>query len=252
MRIISGVVLLLTVSSCASAPLRHNVLRYNVLKPDGGKADKKLQGIIPVPFGSHVRLYIDPKKCDGCSASINELTVNGAPKSIRDSTLPVVLESGLGLLISEPSVVKARIEIIQLSSPNDSTKEEIAFDFRTEESKEPAWLITDTVAYAVTRQSGNTAIAGAGLFFDLPHWGFLRWSKGWLRWSFVTHLLPPAQAGSAADIGISPIGVGLFGNRLVLGVGWDISRRGLRPNEHNRYVYIGFSVSELLKPKPPE
>jgi hypothetical protein len=111
------------------------------------------------------------------------------------------------------------------------------------------WTVADTVAYAVTRQQGNTAIAGAGVFFDFPRWGFLAKTKGILRWSVVVHLLPPAAKDEPADIGIAPLGISLFGNRVVAGIGWNISREGLRPESHNRYVYVGFSASQILKPE---
>jgi hypothetical protein len=140
----------------------------------------------------------------------------------------------------------------------------VAFEEVTVTFDQPTWwTVADTIAYAVMRETGNTAIAGAGVFMDplalgnglwnLMRGRFPNYARGQdvIQASIVVHLLPPAEEGSAADIGVAPVGFGFFGNRLVMGVGWNISRRGLRPTNHNRYVYLGFSASELLKPKLP-
>ncbi len=85
----------------------------------------------------------------------------------------------------------------------------------------------------------------------------MNWARGGnLRWSFVAHFLPAegsdaaeeGKTGAAADIGIAPIGIGLFENKVVVGLGWNISRNGQRPEKHNRYFYIGFSASQIFKP----
>lgn len=117
----------------------------------------------------------------------------------------------------------------------------------------PWWAIGDTVAYAITRQTGNTAVAGAGVFLELSRVRFLRWlPRGSVQYVFAVHLLPPPKEGTAADIGLAPVGLGFFGSRLVMGFGSNVSNRGLRPRDHDRYFYVGFSASSILRPKAPK
>jgi hypothetical protein len=164
--------------------------------------------------------------------------------SWKDRALPLALVGGR----LPPAAASTVLVTIETKDTNGVLSES---DYVVRYSlSERWWAVADTVAYAVTRQQGNTAIAGAGVFFDLPHWGFLNKTRGFLRLSVVVHLLPPAGKNEPADIGIAPIGISLFGNRVVAGVGWNISREGLRPDQSNRYVYVGFSASQLLNPKP--
>lgn len=219
-----------------------------VLDPGGKTSREKLHdtsGQIQVEVGSVVRLSVDPEYCGVCEAKIIRLMQEGEENEYwKDKGLPVALAGGK-LPLAAAGTVVATIEI----QKDDETK--ATGDYVVHYGlPDRWWVVADTVAYAVTRQQGNTAIAGAGVFFDLPHWKFLNATRGFLRLSVVVHLLPPAAKDDPADLGIAPIGISLFGNRVVAGIGWNISRQGLRPPENNRYVYVGFSASQLLNPKP--
>jgi len=205
-----------------------------------------LNGHLLAPAGSEVRLAVDPR-CTTCKAAkVLSLNLAGKPiGSYANRNLPVSLV-GDGLPLAVPGTIVVEVEITKTDDTAFKGDYTVRYDLFPDEGW---WTVADTVAYAVTRQQGNTAIAGAGVFFDLPHWKFLSKTKGIFRWSVVVHLLPPVAKDEPADIGIAPLGFSLFGNRVVAGIGWNISRQGLRPEEHNRYVYVGFSASQILKPE---
>ena len=198
------------------------------------------QGLVTVPLGTEVRLAVD-SECNDCVASIVSVQVNGKSIQWTEKPLPAALV-GDNLPLFTPGTVVANVKVVQ---GNETTTGDYLVRFSLPDRW---WVIADTVAYAVTRQEGNTPIAGAGAFLDFPQWKFLRATKGYVRWSLVVHLLPPANEGDPADLGIAPLGLGLFDNKLVLGLGWNVSRKGQRPEESNRYFYIGFSASQVLNP----
>jgi hypothetical protein len=211
--------------------------RTMVLNDSSGHVNAELQ--------SAVRLAVDPEACKGCKAELVTLLQDGEEQeSWKGRSLPVALVGGH----LPPAAASTVLVTVKVEDESQAvTKSDYVIRYSLSEGW---WAVADTVAYAVTRQQGNTAIAGAGVFFDLPHWGPLNKTRGFLRFSLVVHLLPPAGKNEPADIGIAPIGISLFANRVVAGIGWNISRQGLRPRENNRYVYVGFSASQLLNPKP--
>ncbi len=231
----------------SSDPSKDPRLMAEVVTPDGETSVKKLNdvtGQLSVDLGSTVRLLVDPQ-CSACSGKVVKLLQDGAERNEwKDRPLPAALVDNK-LPPLTPGAIVVTIQITKADSTTASGDYVVRFELPYR-----WWVVADTVAYAVTRQQGNTAIAGAGAFFDFPQWGILKKTKGFLRWSLVVHLLPPARKDDPADVGIAPIGLSLFGNRVVVGIGWNISRKGLRPNEHNRYVYVGFSASQLLNPSP--
>lgn len=205
-------------------------------------------GRLSVPSGGSIRFthadegfvllevagtFRDAVLCTAPGAACRPLKEGTAP-------LPIILSSGPGTPIEGSGSVMVKM------GKSDGTKAEaILLDFGGEERW---WQVTDTFAYAVTRDAGNTAIAGAGVFVTLPRWILpFRKLREQVRYSMVVHLLPPARENDPADLGISPIGFGLFGNRVVTGIGWNVSRRGLRPQSHNTYFYVGFSASQVLR-----
>jgi hypothetical protein len=232
-------------------PLYADVVCHAVA-PNGARTGPvpSSSGYLDVAWASVIRLETEPN-CS-CNATLREVFIDGeklALSSLGTSLqLPLTLPSGRGQVLDRAGLVRFRIEV---RKGTDTLFEE----FSVRLSERSWWMITDTVAYAITRDSGNTAIAGAGVFIDpCKIVSVRRWrlcgQQDLIRWSFVVHLLPPAQESDPADIGLSPIGAGLFDNRIVLGVGWNASRRGLRPVDHNRYVYVGFSASQVLNPRP--
>jgi hypothetical protein len=145
---------------------------------------------------------------------------------------------------------------VSLTENSSGKKNDDDMRFELSAASDDWWQVTDTEAYAVTRQSGATAVAGAGIFISPTKlWSVVSGKRyihqSYLMFSFVAHVLPTGVQNSPADIGISPIGIGLFGNRAVMGVGCNISENGVRPVSHNRYVYIGFSASKLFVPVSP-
>jgi len=226
---------------------------YIATTPDGNRYGPALANgeHLKLPLGATVALLID-KDCRSAKVSKALFGSGTSIGEIKDSSLPTTLVTGDNWTVRENGTVEIQVEVTQ----TDDSKHFETMSIEVGGQRQ-WWTIADTVAYAVTRQSGNTAIAGAGLFVDVPDPLFGKWKfltdkinklHGVLQYSVVLHLLPPGNSG-AADLGIAPIGIGLFGNRIVAGVGWNISRRGQRDDSHNRYVYFGISASKLLSPK---
>lgn len=244
------VALILCAASTISASTGPSTtILYVAQSPDGTRIGPATATGEPITlqYGSTLRVFLG--KDAGCIAIVEELQLEGESRvkdPLKGRPLPVVVMSGEGWHVTKPGKAILRIRLTQCGDTEgkDELHEELALEFVEDRRW---WSIADTVAYAVTRDSGNTAIAGAGLFVELP---FLQRLRGIVQCSFVLHLLPPTKEGEASDLGFSPIGFGLFGNRVVFGTGWNISRRGLRPGDHNRYIYVGFSVSKLLNPTP--
>jgi hypothetical protein len=218
---------------------------YEIEYPSGVKGGPSIAHgqNLPFPEGSRLRLFCD------CKASLDNIQFKGQDTistwtSIQKK-LPVVLVSGgHGGIGGEGSAV---VEWLVEEGNGKQKKGTLSVDGTRAESP---WTIGDSVAYAVTRTTGNTAIAGVGLFINLP--GFTRIPARLLRYAFMVHLLPPQESGGAADLGIAPLGVSFLGNRLVLGIGWDVSRYGTRPTRNNMYFYVGISASNLLRPTPSQ
>jgi hypothetical protein len=219
------------------------LLRYRAVKSEGKSGvEKKVEhGYISADFGSWVELLTDPG-CVGCSAQVVEVQgEDGEIPSLKGLSLPVILRSGSGTLMTKPGRVSFSIDVKAADSTAAPRREHVVIRFA---GKTPWWSVTDTIAYAVTRQQGSTAVAGVGAFVQVP-------KARWLQYAFVFHLLPPGPDKEGPEMGIAPIGLGFFDGRIVMGVGWNVSRKSLRPSDHDRYVYIGVSASKLINPKPP-
>jgi hypothetical protein len=224
-------------------------VNYRVDLPDGSHLQSVAVGSRQdhIPLGSAIHFEL-ASGC-ACTATVTIVRLDEQPVAITNANVPTDIRSG-----KNAEVAQAGLLFVQLSVQAAGTTTVESMTIRID--SDTWWSIADTEAYAILRTSGNTAIAGAGIFVDPGQFAnaFLSFFHlkthlpplQQLRMSFVVHLLPPGETGGAADIGIAPIGVGLFGNRIVMGMGWDISQKGLRPDRHNRYVYVGFSASRLL------
>jgi hypothetical protein len=247
----------LLISMLVTASIEASEVRYAILGSDGAQLGEGTidGGRLSAPLGGAVRFT-----CNACGftvvdiggAFINQLTCTDTKPTcgritLNATKLPIVLWSGADTPIEKPGVVVLKVGTPDVTTAGKATgsAETVVVDFG---GSERWWQVTDTFAYAVTRDSGNTAIAGAGVFVNVPKWLVpFRALRDQLRYSVVVHLLPPVGGESPADLGIAPIGFGLFGNRVVFGVGWNVSRRGIRPTSHNQYFYVGFSASQVLR-----
>lgn len=236
----------------SSARVAHGDVVYLATTPSGARIGPLplLSGQATLRVGSTIQIYADAEQCK-CTARLVELR-DGTKVIPTDVALPVNIGSGPGQDVEGATLVRLRVKVTPNKAADDKATppdkfEELMIRF----VDDTWWMVADTVAYAVTRQSGNTAVAGAAIFINPFRWKYLR-PLSFVQYAFAVHLLPPAEKGSAADIGVAPIGIGLFEGRFVAGAGWDISRKGERPDSHNRYVYLGFSASRLLNPKLPE